>query len=94
MKKTTLLLILIIILIGTGIFLSLNDFLFTGKIIENQNLHSSTIAICNETNYCEDYEVECKGNEIVKMRATGFGIYRSEGWKDPRENHNPENPCS
>jgi len=83
MKKTTILLILIIVLVGAGIFISLNNFLFTGRIIEGQNFHSSTIAICNET-HCEDYEVECEGNKTISTRATGYTIQKTYNWEDPR----------
>jgi len=94
MKKKTILFILIIILIGAGIFLSLNNFLFTGRIIQESEISSSTIAICNKTNYCEDYKVECEGNKTSKISATGFSIQHNENWEDPRESHDPENLCN
>ena len=84
MKKTTIYITLIIILITIGTFISLNNFLFTGRIIEHQDFHFSTIAICNETNYCEDYEVECKGEKIIRRTATGYSIQHDEDWRDPR----------
>lgn len=84
MKKTTILIIFVIILILIGVFISLNNFVFTGRIIENQDFHSSTIAICNETNYCEDYEIECKGEKIIRTTATGYSIQHDENWEDPR----------
>jgi len=92
MKKTTILIIFVIILIGIGVFISLNNLLFTGKIIEDQDFHSSTIAICNETNYCEDYEIECEGNKTIKTIATGFAIQHNENWEDPR-GEQKENLC-
>lgn len=70
----------------------MNNFLFTGQIIENKNFHLSTIAICNETNYCEDYEIECNGNKTIKTIATGFSIQHNEDWVDPRREQN-ENYC-
>lgn len=94
MKKTTLLLILIIVLIGTGIFLSWDSLPFTGRIITDTKIYSSTIAICNKTNYCEDYEIECEGNKTIKTTATGFVIQHNEDWQDLRENHDPENLCN
>jgi len=94
MDKKNLLVIAIVLLILISLGLILNNFLLTGKIIKEKDAHSSTIAICNETNYCEDYEVECEGNKTIKTTPTGFAIQQAENWKDPRENHNPENPCS
>ena len=84
MKKTTTYIILIIILIAIVVFISLNNFLFTGRIIQDQDFHSLTIAICNKTNYCEDYKVECKGEKIIKTTATGYSIQHNEDWEDPR----------
>ena len=92
MKKTLPLIILIILLIGIGLFISLNNLLFTGRIIEGQDFHLSTIAICNETNYCEDYEIECNGNKTTKITATGFSIQHNKDWGDPR-GEQKENLC-
>jgi len=94
MKKTTILLTIVIILVVVGIFISLNNILFTGQTIKTQRSHSSTIAICNETNYCEDYEVECEGEKTVKTVATGLAIQHEEKWTDPRGEQNLETVCN
>jgi hypothetical protein len=55
----------------------------TGKIIlEN---YSYTKAICNESNYCEDYVVECLGKELKKFYPMGFAIQQNKNWIDERE---------
>jgi len=82
MKKITILIAIIILLI-IGLMIG-NSLLFTGRIIEDNNFYSSTIAICNETNYCEDYKIECDGNKTLKRTATGFAIQQKENWEDPR----------
>jgi len=51
----------------------------------NPNLYSWTKAICNENNYCQDYEIECNGQELTKMSPiTGASIQNSKTWQDPR----------
>ncbi len=92
MKKSTILIIFVTILIVIGVFISANNLLFTGRIIGGQDFHSSTIAICNETNYCEDYEIECEGETTIRTTATGFSIQHPENWKDPRGKQK-ENLC-
>lgn len=84
MKKTTSLIIFVIILIVIGVFINLDNLLFTGRIIEGKNFHSSTIAICNKTNYCEDYKIECEGETTIRTTATGHSIQQDEDWEDPR----------
>ena len=38
------------------------------------NNHAYTKAICNSTNYCEDYLIKCNGNKLESMTPTGFAI--------------------
>ncbi len=84
--------ILILILI-IGFFLIKP--LFTGKVLltstsiqdtsQNTNEYIYTKAICNESNYCQDYEIKCKNNETLSMTPiTGAVIQHSNDWKDPR----------
>ncbi|GAH14959.1 unnamed protein product, partial [marine sediment metagenome] len=50
--------------------------------------HSHTKAVCDNQNLCQDYEIFCKNNEIVKMNPiTGAVVQFPEDWQDPR---NPE----
>ena len=57
------------------------------------NSYSFTKGICNETNYCEDYEINCEGNKVVGMKFTGAAIQNSFNWKDPRDNEAIERLC-
>jgi len=88
MKKRTIISIIILILIALAIavFLYFNytgqD--LTGSAVLNEYLY--TTAICNNSNYCEDYEVECKGEEVVSLTLTGSFIQQEEEWQDKREN--------
>ena len=53
---------------------------------EKADQYSYTKAICNKTNYCQDYEIECDGKDIISITPiTGATIQLSEDWKDWRE---------
>jgi hypothetical protein len=86
MKKIISITILFLILISILSLLYINFFKkdITGKVI---NEYSYTKAICNETNYCQDYEIVCKNGEVIsKNLITGAAIQFSTNWKDPRDN--------
>ena len=56
----------------------------TGEIVINE-YYTYTKAICNESNYCQDYIIECNGEEIVSMKPiTGAIIQHDENWQDSR----------
>ena len=86
MKKIILVLIITILVIIFLYFIGIN-INFSGKVIENQpQFYSYTKAICNETNFCQDYEIICNGNELVETKSiTGATIQHLKNWKDPRD---------
>lgn len=56
--------------------------------------YSYTRAICDESNYCQDYEIDCDYEEIIKITPiTGASVQHSLDWKDPREKIDMENLC-
>ena len=58
------------------------------------NYYTQTKAICNETNYCQDYYVSCNTNGIIQSTPiTGAVIQHGSSWKDPR-NDTEKKPCS
>lgn len=58
---------------------------------ENQRVF--TKALCNETNFCQDYYVVCQGSELIhKSPVTGSVIQHAENWTDPR-NESLEKLC-
>lgn len=61
----------------------LNPHLFKKNQIKNK--HAYTTAICNSHNYCEDYVINCEGNQLKKITPTGFSIQKEPNWKDSRE---------
>jgi predicted Holliday junction resolvase-like endonuclease len=88
-SKKRLIIFLILILIFLIIFTIFNLNL-TGKITENKldYTHTLTKAICNESNYCQDYEIKCKKSEVLEISPiTGAVIQKSKDWEDPRENN-------
>jgi len=91
MEKTlskTVLFLLIMILIFISIFIIKPQ-------ISNNNLkeYSFTKAICDENNYCEDYEIICEKNNIKGFISTGFAIQNSDNWNDPRTSEQIEKMC-
>ena len=94
-KSTILLVVLLIILVGALGFIS-NNFVqkyITGSAIEDfQYLY--TKAICDENNFCQDYEIVCKGNELISQTpVTGAFLQQDINWKDPRTNEAIEKIC-
>lgn len=93
-KEKILMIILSLILIGI-LFILYTNFLqknITGATIINQ--YSHTKAVCNETNYCQDYEIICKNGEVVsKNPITGAAIQNSADWKDPRSENQINRLC-
>jgi len=52
-----------------------------GKVIDK---YTYTKAICDETNYCEDYEIVCERANLKALNPTGYAIQNSADWEDPR----------
>ena len=63
----------------------------TGGSIKNH--YTYTKAVCNETNYCGDYEITCENDEIISMIFTGAAIQLTDSWKDPRDKETIERIC-
>lgn len=85
MKKTTIAIgILLLILVGIILYFNFNTTEITGEAIIDS--YSYTKAICNETNYCQDYEIVCENKELVILNPiTGAAVQHSSNWEDPRE---------
>ena len=91
MKKTMIIFSIVIVLIGILIFLIFNLFQITGEVVINS--YTYTKAVCNNSNYCEDYEIACKGNDLVSFTPTGAAIQLDNDWKDPRDKELIERLC-
>ncbi len=76
--------IVTIILIVSLLYLMIQERM-TGAVIKNQ--YTYTKAICTETNFCQDYEINCNNGGIVEMTPiTGAFVQHNSNWQDPREN--------
>ena len=82
MKYTIIILILIIIGITT---ITISSFQITGEAILDEYTH--TKAICNKTNFCQDYIITCKKNTLINKEPIPNAIVQhSKEWTDPRNN--------
>ena len=97
MGKTRIILISLSILTLAGIlFVIFLNRSFTGRVIQEEDkyTHSYTKAICNKTNYCQDYEVICKDNEVIDIKPIkGAGVQYPQDWKDPRDKETRDRLC-
>lgn len=76
-----------LILIVSLIVISLATILLIKATNSTNDLdyYSHTKAICNETNYCQDYYISCKGDKVLlKMPITGAVAQYDSYWEDPR----------
>ena len=81
MKDQKTITVLLIILILAGIFFLAFKSELTGQAVRDQ--YSYTKAICNETNFCQDYEITCRNKEVVSVvPITGATIQQSENWQE------------
>jgi hypothetical protein len=79
-----------LIFLSIAAIILITSLIFSGTEI---NSYSYTKAICDETNYCEDYEINCEGNKIFSMKFTGAAVQNSFNWKDPRDKETIEKLC-
>ena len=78
------------------IFLSIVAIILITSLIFSKteiNSYSYTKAICDENNYCEDYEINCYGNKVASMKFTGAAVQNPFSWKDPRDKEAIEELC-
>ena len=69
--------IIILILILTMILIKPKE--------SNLDYYTQTKAICNETNYCQDYYVSCNEEGVIRATPmTGAVTQQDSYWKDPR----------
>lgn len=93
MKKILLYLAIIFLVTTSAFLLIMYNSQITGEVILDE--FSYTRAICNKSNYCEDYIVECKNQEVSSLTPTGNAVWHEPSWKDPRDKEylNKSNYC-
>jgi len=86
MKKLIILTISAVIISSLAIAIYSLNFTATARVIQDTaDFYSYTTAVCNSSNFCQDYEIICKKNEIINQsKITGAFIQHSLDWKDPR----------
>lgn len=93
MKKRIIFALIAVLLVLVGIlffYLSAN---ITGETIKEYS-YSYTKAICNETNYCQDYEIKCEGNTTISQNPiSGAVIQNPNNWRDPRDEESINKLC-
>ena len=86
MKKQIIIIASVIVLVGIfATFFFSNNSSPTGSAIEN--IHTYTKAICNESNFCQDHEITCRGEEVIESKPIkGAVVQHTKEWEDPRQN--------
>jgi len=92
--KKIILITSIILIIFFLIVLFFNN-IITGKIIESTiQKYSFTKAICNDSKFCQDYEIKCEGKKLISTNPlTGAVAQFSPDWKDPRTEEQIDRLC-
>lgn len=63
---------LLLILVLTFIILTVPKLNLTGNAVLEK--YAYTKAICDSSGYCEDFLIECNGQNLDKLTPTGFAI--------------------
>jgi len=95
MKKIIISIIILMVILAAAIsFLTMNytKKSITGEVVK-ENIYSSTKAICDKTNYCEDYEITCNNDKVTDIKSTGYSIQHSTDWEDPRDESIKDKLC-
>lgn len=97
MEKTAYLLAGILVIIGVIIIIILSNPSITGLSISEQKqpkIHAWTKAVCDKDNFCQDYLIECNGQEPIKLSPiTGASVQFDKDWQDPRTLEQRERLC-
>jgi hypothetical protein len=84
-REVEIVIIMLLILAVAISFLSLSIVKTRLGLPPNYETHSYTKAICNSTNYCQDYIVSCNGKQVLGLSPiTGAVVQFSDSWEDPR----------
>ncbi len=95
MEKAVILIAISLIIVAIALsVVSLNFINATASFDDDFETHSYTKAICDETNYCQDYVISCNKEKILNMNPiTGAAVQFSEGWQDPRDEQTINSFC-
>lgn len=94
MKKHLRITLIILLILTLALSLTIFSRQFTGKTVDKLEYYSYTKAICNKTNYCQDYEIVCNGEKVSSIiPVTGAAVQNSANWKDPRDKETINKLC-
>jgi hypothetical protein len=83
MKKIILVGLVLIVLFGIGLNWTSSGGV-TGNVVLDDMPHY-TKAICDESNFCQDYMVYCNGSDVSRLVAIdGAFVWHDVDWVDPR----------
>ena len=86
------LIILILIVSAIVSIISIRNNPIAGQVVADK--YSFTKAICNESNFCQDYIISCDSNKILEIKSiTGAAVQQSLSWKDNRSNEEKNKLC-
>ena len=97
MRKTLILLLTLLILLVIALALLILGLSGSLKNITGASvgIYSHTKAICDDKNYCQDYEIVCNRSNLISMNPiTGAVLQNSKDWKDPRDEEEINSFCS
>lgn len=84
-NKTEIIWIIALLLLIAGTAYIVYQQGLTAQVIESR--YTYTKAICDENNFCQDYEVACLNGEVLSSQPiTGAFIQHTDNWEDPRKN--------
>ena len=91
---------LMLLIVGTTLIYKSNIIQnsITGQATLEENKsysYSYTKAICDDKNYCQDYEIICEGEILIeKNPITGAVIQHLPEWTDPRTEEAAKGFCN
>jgi len=75
---------LIVLILATGTLIFTINIKLTGNAIDLSE-YTYTRAICDENNFCQDYEITCNQEKVINLNPiTGATIQHEKNWTDPR----------
>lgn len=76
------------------LIVAINLVLAISYLQSQKNIYTHTKAICNESNYCQDYYIMCREKKLInKNPITGASVQFPENWEDPRNKQKIEELC-
>jgi hypothetical protein len=94
MEKTALKnigMILVLIVLITSLIIVVSAINETSQAEDN---YTWTKALCDSSNFCQDYIISCKNKSIVSMSPiTGAAVKFSSDWHDPRDEEMINKTC-